>query len=135
VLQPHFNLISRDQYEGALEDLCAKHGLGVISYFSLAMGFLTGKYRSRDDDLDKSPRGRRMEDWFTDRNMALLDTMDEIAAAHDATLAQVALAWVMARPSITAPIASATSLDQLTDIMGAASLELKQSQIEQLNGV
>ncbi|MCH2459115.1 MAG: aldo/keto reductase [Henriciella sp.] len=132
VLQPHFNLITRDQYEGELEDLCAREGLGVISYFSLAMGFLTGKYRSRDD-LDKSPRGGRMGDWFTDRNMALLDTMDEIAKSHEATMAQVALAWVMARPSITAPIASATSMEQLTDIMGAANLKLSAEELGRLN--
>ncbi len=131
VLQPHFNLITRDRYEGDLEDLCAKEGLGVISYFSLAMGFLTGKYRSKDD-LGKSPRGGRMGDWFTDRNMALLDTMEDIAKAHDATMAQVALAWVMARDSITAPIASATSLDQLRDIMGAANLSLSEEEIRTL---
>lgn len=132
VLQPHFNLITRDQYEGELEDLCAREGLGVISYFSLAMGFLTGKYRSKDD-LDKSPRGGRMGDWFTDRNMALLDAMDDIAKAHNATMAQVALAWVMARPSITAPIASATSMEQLTDIMGAADLKLNADEMDRLN--
>ncbi|QYJ00168.1 aldo/keto reductase [Thalassovita mediterranea] len=132
VLQPHFNLITRDQYEGELEDLCAREGLGVISYFSLAMGFLTGKYRSKDD-LDKSARGGRMGDWFTDRNMALLDAMDEIAKTHDATMAQVALAWVMARPSITAPIASATSMEQLTDIMGAADLKLSAEEMDRLN--
>ena len=132
VLQPHFNLITRDQYEGELEDLCAREGLGVISYFSLAMGFLTGKYRSKDD-LDKSARGGRMGDWFTDRNMVLLDAMDEIAKTHDATMAQVALAWVMARPSITAPIASATSMEQLTDIMGAADLKLSAEEMDRLN--
>ena len=131
VLQPHFNLISRDQYEGRLEDLCASERLGVISYFSLAMGFLTGKYRSKDD-LDKSPRGGRMGDWFTDRNMALLAKMDEIAKAHNATMAQVALAWVMARDSISAPIASATSLDQLRDIMAAADLALSDQELETL---
>lgn len=131
VLQPHFNLITRDQYEGELEDICVREGLGVNSYFSLAMGFLTGKYRSKND-LSKSPRGGRMADWFTDWNMALLGTMDEIAQAHDASLAQVALAWVMARDSITAPIASATSLDQLNDIMGAASLTLSPRELETL---
>ena len=132
VLQPHFNLMTRDQYEGELEKLCQNKGLGVIPYFALAMGFLTGKYRSKDD-LSKSPRGGRMGDWFTDRNMKLLDTMEGIAKAHNATMAQVALAWIMARPSVTAPIASATSMDQLTDIMGAAELRFSDYDLEVLN--
>lgn len=132
VLQPHYNLMTRDQYEGQLEDLCLGHDLGVIPYFALAMGFLTGKYRSKDD-LDKSPRGRRMADWLTDRNMALLDQMEEVAHAHDATVAQVALAWLMARPSITAPIASATGMEQLEDIMGAAELRLSAEEVNKLN--
>lgn len=132
VLQPHYNLMTRDQYEGPLEDLCLDHDLGVIPYFALAMGFLTGKYRS-PADLDKSPRGRRMKDWFTDRNMALLDAMQATAKAHDATMAQVALAWLMARPSVTAPIASATKMEQLEDIMGAAELRLSAEEVNKLD--
>ena len=132
VLQPHYNLLTRDQYEGPLENLCLDHDLGVIPYFALAMGFLTGKYRSKDD-LDKSPRGRRMADWFTDRNMTLLELMKEVAHAHDATMAQVALAWLMARPSVTAPIASATKMEQLEDIMGASDLRLSAEEINKLN--
>ncbi|MGB3626144.1 MAG: aldo/keto reductase [Henriciella sp.] len=131
VLQPHLNLITRDQYVGDLEDLCLEKGLGVIPYFSLAMGFLTGKYRS-ESDLGKSPRGGRMKEWLTDRNLALLDTMEEIARRHDATMAQIALAWILERPSVTAPIASATSLDQLEDIMGAASVKLTIDEISTL---
>lgn len=131
VLQPHLNLMTRDQYVGDLEDLCLEKGLGVIPYFALAMGFLTGKYRS-EADLDKSPRGGRMKDWLTDRNMALLDTMQEIAARHEATMAQIALAWLIERPSVTAPIASATNLDQLNDIMGAASVKLSMEEIKTL---
>ncbi len=132
VLQPHYNLLVRDQYEGALETLCADEDLGVIPYFSLASGFLTGKYRS-EADLKKSPRGGGMKDKLTPRNLALLDTMETVAKAHDASMAQVALAWLMARPSITAPIASATRLDQLQDIMGAASLSLSAADMDALN--
>lgn len=132
VLQPHYNLMVRDQYEGELEDLCHEEGLGVIPYFALASGFLTGKYRTADD-LKKSPRARRMGELFRPRNMALLDTMDRVAAAHQATMAQVALAWLMARPSVTAPIASATSLAQLEDIMAAAGLSLSDDEIGDLN--
>ena len=97
VLQPHYNLLVRDQYEGALEDLCAKEGLGVIPYFALASGFLTGKYRS-EADLKKSPRGGRMKANFSERGLAILAALDKVAAAHSATPAQVALAWLMARP-------------------------------------
>ncbi|WP_084399988.1 aldo/keto reductase [Henriciella aquimarina] len=132
VLQPHYNLMTREEYEGPLEDLCLDWDLGVIPYFALAMGFLTGKYKS-EADLDKSPRGRRMKDWFTDRNMALLDLMEEVAHAHDATMAQVALAWLMARPSVTAPIASATRMAQLEDIMAAAELRLSAEEMNKLN--
>ena len=132
VLQPHYNLMTRDQFEGDLEDLSMSENLGVIPYFALAMGFLTGKYRSAGD-LDKSPRGRRMKDWFTDRNMALLDLMEEVAHAHDATMAQVALAWLMAKPSVTAPIASATKMAQLEDIMGAAELRLSAEEMTKLD--
>ncbi|MDZ4759698.1 MAG: aldo/keto reductase [Alphaproteobacteria bacterium] len=123
VLQPHYNLLVRDQFEGELETLCVKEGLGVIPYFSLASGFLTGKYRS-EADLGKSARGGGMKKNFDARGLAVLAALDRVSAAHGATQAQVALAWLMARPSITAPIASATSVDQLRDIVGAAKLRL-----------
>ena len=123
VLQPHYNLLVRDEYEGAREEVCVREGLGVIPYFSLASGFLTGKYRT-EEDLKKSPRGMRMKELLTGRGPKVLAAMDEVAARHTATLAQVALAWLMHKPSVTAPIASATSLAQLNDIMQAASLKL-----------
>lgn len=123
VLQPHYNLLVRDQYEGALEDLCVKEGLGVIPYFALASGFLTGKYRS-EADLRKSARGGRMKDLLKGRGLEILAGLDKVAAAHHATPAQVALAWLMARPSVTAPIASATSPDQLMELALAAQLTL-----------
>jgi len=131
VLQPHYNLVVRDQYEGALEDLCVKHGLGVIPYFALASGFLTGKYRT-EADLKKSARGGRMKDLLTGRGQALLAAMDTVAVRHDATLAQVALAWLMARPSVTAPIASATTAAQLKELAPAAELKLTTEDMKDL---
>lgn len=132
VLQPHYNLLVRDQYEGALEDVCVREGLGVIPYFSLASGFLTGKYRT-EADLKKSMRGGQMKALLTGRGPALLAAMDAVAARHDASLAQVALAWLMAKPSITAPIASATSVAQLQEIMPAANLKLSAEDMQALD--
>jgi aryl-alcohol dehydrogenase-like predicted oxidoreductase len=123
VLQPHYNLLVRDQYEGPLEDLCVKESLGVIPYFALASGFLTGKYRS-EADLKKSPRGGRMKANFNSRGLAILAALDKVSKARNATPAQVALAWLMARPSVTAPIASATSVTQLKELAPAAELRL-----------
>lgn len=123
VLQPHYNLLVRDQYEGALEDLCLKEGLGVIPYFALASGFLTGKYRS-EADLGKSARGGGMKKHFNERGLKILAALDSVSKAHNATPAQVALAWLMARPSVTAPIASATSVAQLKELAPAACLKL-----------
>lgn len=123
VLQPHYNLVTRDQYEGALEDICAREALGVIPYFGLAAGFLTGKYRS-PKDLGDQARAARVKDYFNERGLAVLAALDKVAAAHGATNAQIALAWLMARPSVTAPIASATSVAQLTEIMKAAAIKL-----------
>jgi aryl-alcohol dehydrogenase-like predicted oxidoreductase len=132
VLQPHYNLLVRDQYEGALEDLCAKEGLGVIPYFALASGFLTGKYRS-EADLKKSPRGGRMKANFNERGLNILAGLDRVASAHGATPAQVALAWLMARPSVTAPIASATSVQQVTELLPAAELKLTAEDLKALD--
>jgi aryl-alcohol dehydrogenase-like predicted oxidoreductase len=121
-----------DQYEGALEDLCVREGLGVIPYFALASGFLTGKYRS-EADLKKSPRGGRMKANFNQRGLAILAALDKVAAAHKATPAQVALAWLMARPSVTAPIASATSAAQMKELLPSAELKLTPDELEALN--
>ena len=131
VLQPHYNLVVRDQYEGALEDLCAKEGLGVIPYFALASGFLTGKYRS-ESDLTKSARGGRMKDLVKGRGLDILGALDKVSARHNATPAQVALAWLMARPSVTAPIASATTAAQLKELAPAAALSLTAEDITEL---
>lgn len=131
VLQPHYNLLVRDQYEGALEDICVSENLGVIPYFALASGFLTGKYRT-EADLKKSARGGRMKDLLQGRGPALLAAMDVVAARHNATLAQVALAWLMARPSIAAPIVSATSVAQLNELTPAVNIKLSADDIEEL---
>ncbi len=132
VLQPHYNLLVRDQYEGALEDVCVREGLGVIPYFALASGFLTGKYRSADD-LKKSVRGGRMKDNFNPRGLKILAALDTVAARHGATQAQVALAWLMARPSVTAPIASATSVAQMLDLAKSATLKLTAEDMKALD--
>jgi len=131
VLQPHYNLVVRDQYEGALEDLCVKEGLGVIPYFALASGFLTGKYRT-EADLKKSARGGRMKELLQGRGQALLAAMDKVAARHNATLAQVALAWLMARPSVAAPIASATTAAQMKELTPAVEIKLTAQDIKEL---
>jgi aryl-alcohol dehydrogenase-like predicted oxidoreductase len=132
VLQPHYNLLVRDQYEGALEGLCVTEGLGVIPYFALASGFLTGKYRT-EADLKKSARGGRMKDLLKGRGLDILAALDKVSNAHGATPAQVALAWLMARPSVTAPIASATSVAQLKELTPAAELKLTPEDMKALN--
>ena len=115
-----------------MEPICLKEGLGVITYFSLASGFLTGKYRSKAD-LTKSPRGEDIEKYLDARGLRMLAALDAVAARYRATPAQIALAWLMARPSVTAPIASATSLTQLKDLMKAASVKLDRDAIATLD--
>lgn len=122
-LQPHYNLVVRDAFEGPLQELCVKEGLGVIPYYALASGFLTGKYRS-PADFRKSARGPGVAKYLDARGNAVLAALDRVAARSGATMAQVALAWLMAKPGITAPIASATSVAQLEELMGAARLAL-----------
>jgi len=123
VLQPEYNLYDRKSYDGALRDLAMAEGLGVITYFSLAKGFLSGKYRS-EADLGQSPRGGGIKAYLNARGFRILQALDDVAARHGAKPAEVALAWLMARPGVTAPIASATSLDQLGSLLRAASLTL-----------
>jgi aryl-alcohol dehydrogenase-like predicted oxidoreductase len=122
-LQPHYNLYERAGFEGALQDLCARENIGVIPYFALAAGFLTGKYRS-EADFKKSPRGGGMHKFLNERGLRIVAALETVAARQDATPAQVALAWLMTRPAVTAPIASATTLPQLEEIMGALRLTL-----------
>ena len=129
-LQPEYNLYSRG-FEGELQDLCSREGIGVIPYFSLASGFLTGKYRSEADTEGKA-RGRMTKGMINPRGLAILSAMDKVAAAHSATLAQVALAWLVAK-GVAAPIASATSLEQLNELTGAADLRLTTDDVAQLD--
>ncbi len=132
VLQPLYNLVERASYEDELEAVCVQHGLGVINFYALAAGFLSGKYRSAAD-LDKSPRGAGVKKYLNPRGLAVLDALDDVAQRCNATPAQVALAWQIARPGITAPIASATSLAQLAGLVAAAHLKLDASAIERID--
>jgi aryl-alcohol dehydrogenase-like predicted oxidoreductase len=134
VLQPEYNLCERAGYEGELERLLLKERIGVITYFSLARGFLTGKYRS-EADLGKSSRGDGIKPYLDERGRTLLATLDDIAARHDATPAQIALAWLIARPSVTAPIASATTVEQLDELIRAARIKLDRDAIERLDAI
>jgi aryl-alcohol dehydrogenase-like predicted oxidoreductase len=131
-LQPRYNLYDRSDYEGDLEDLCAKENIGVIPYYGLASGFLTGKYRS-SADFGKSQRGGRMSAYLNARGYSILAALDKVAAAHGSTPAAVALAWLMARPSITGPIASATNPEQVKDFAAAARLKLSRGDIAALD--
>jgi len=131
-LQPLYNLYDRAAYESELEPLCERENIGVIPYYSLAAGFLTGKYRS-EGDIGQSARGGTVKKYLNERGFRVLAALDEVAAQYDSTPARVALAWMIARPSITAPIASATSLDQLTDLFEATKLQLSAEAIEELN--
>ncbi len=131
-MQPHYNLLVRDEFEGPLQSLCVKERLGVIPYFSLAAGFLTGKYRS-EADFGKSARGPGMKKHLNARGAAVLAALEAVAQRKGATMAQVALAWLMAKPGVTAPIASATSVAQLDELMGAARLALDAASMRELD--
>jgi aryl-alcohol dehydrogenase-like predicted oxidoreductase len=122
-LQPHYNLIERAEFEAELRDVCKTYGLGVIPYSPLAGGFLTGKYR-KDKPLPDSRRAQRLQHAMTEKNFTLIEKMDEIGKAHSATVAQVALAWLLADPVITSPIIGATSLEQLDENLGALDVNL-----------
>ena len=131
-LQPLFNLYDRVDYEKELEPLCREKGVGVISYFSLASGFLTGKYRP-GADLTKRARGAFVKKYLNARGFAIIDALDKVAQEHNITPAQVALSWLIAHPSITAPIASATNIEQLKELIEATTIELDPSAIDLLN--
>lgn len=132
VVEPLYNLLERDAFEGDLQRLCVEHGLGVIPFFGLASGFLTGKYR-RPEDAEGMARGPWIGKYLNDRGFALVDALVAVADDAGATPAQVALAWLMARPGVTAPIASATSIDQLDQLLGAMRLELSGDQMKALD--
>jgi aryl-alcohol dehydrogenase-like predicted oxidoreductase len=130
-LQPEYNLLERARFERELEPLCVKEGLGVVTYFSLAKGFLTGKYRS-EADMSKSPRGAWIKPYLGTRGMRVLSAVDAVAQRFGSSPTAVALAWLLARPSVTAPIASATSLVQLQQLMDGARLKLDQGALDTL---
>ena len=132
VIQPQYNLCERADFETNLEPLCQEHGLGVVTYYALASGFLTGKYRD-EKDLSNRPRRYNVKKYLNDRGFRILAALDAVAKLHSATLAQGALAWIMARKSVTAPIASATSVEQINELCGSMSLQLTSADIEQLN--
>ena len=131
-LQPHYNLCERSGYELGLESVCLEAGIGVIPYYSLASGFLTGKYRS-EADLSRSARGQGVKKYLNDRGFRILAALDQVAEKHASTPARVAIAWLIARPSVTAPIASATSIEQLNDLIEATRLDLDEAAIVTLN--
>jgi aryl-alcohol dehydrogenase-like predicted oxidoreductase len=131
-LQPEYNLYDRAEYESGLEAVCEREKLGVITYFSLASGFLTGKYRS-EKDVGGRARGSRVQKYFTPRGWRILDALDRVAADRKLKPGQIALAWILARPSVTAPIASATSLEQLRELTAAARLRLTPTEVGALN--
>ena len=131
VLQPHYNLLERD-YEGALTAVAERHGLACVPYFGLARGFLTGKYRRDGPDIE-SPRAQSVrEDYFDERGFAALDALDAVAQAHRTSVAAVALAWLIAQPTVLAPIASATSPEQLAELLPATELRLSPAELSLL---
>lgn len=131
-LQPEYNLYDRAGFEDGLEQFCLQNNIGVINYYALASGFLSGKYRS-EADLGQSQRGGKVKSYLNPRGMRILDALDAVAHAYDSTPASVALAWLIARPSITAPIASATSLAQLDALVAATRLQLDAEALTQLD--
>lgn len=131
-LQPQYNLYDRADFEESLAPVCLAHGLGVIPYYSLASGFLTGKYRS-EEDLSKSARGPGIKKYLNERGFRILAALDEVAAQYNSTPPKVAIAWLAARPGIIAPIASATSVEQLNELMDAVRCKLTPGSMELLN--
>lgn len=132
-LQPKYNLYERAEYEAELEPLIRKEGIGVVPYFALASGFLTGKYRS-ESDAGKSARGPGVvKKYLNERGHRILDALDLVAKGYSASPGKIALAWLMARPGITAPIASATTVEQVRDLVDATTIELDPASIQTLN--
>lgn len=132
VVQPEYNLYTRDKFEGPLAELCVREEIGVISYYALAAGFLTGKYRTKEDTQGSS-RGYRVGDYLNDKGFRILAALDEISVEMDAAPATIALAWLIAKRGLTAPIASATSLSQLETMIAAAELSLFHDQMALLD--
>lgn len=132
VLQPGYNLYDRAEFEGPLRDLAIEEDIGVITFFSLAKGFLSGKYRS-EADLGQSARGEGVKQYLNERGWRIVAALEAVAARHEAKPAEIALAWLIARPGVTAPIASATSLPQVESLIRSASVALSAADIEELD--
>lgn len=131
-LQPHYNLVVREEYEGPLQELCAAEGLACLPYFALAQGFLTGKYRPGGGDV-QSTRAARASAYLDERGLRVLSVLDEVSAAHRVSVAAVALAWLAAQPTVATPIASARTVEQLAELLPFATLTLSDSEIESLS--
>jgi aryl-alcohol dehydrogenase-like predicted oxidoreductase len=131
-LQPHYNLVHREEFERELAEVCKRYGLGVIPYSPLAKGFLTGKYRRDRKDIE-SARTSGARRYFSERNWALLELMEDISAREGKTISQIALAWLNSKPLVTAPIIGPRTLDQLDDNLGAVGLKLTFEEMEQLD--
>ena len=131
-LQPLYNLYDREKFEKEFQPFCLENNIGVINYYSLASGFLTGKYRS-ENDLTKSARGGGNKKYMNERGFKILDALDELSELYNTKVATIALAWLMVQPTITAPIASATSIDQLNDLIASVDLKLDEEAIKLLN--
>ncbi len=131
-LQPLYSLVERQEFEGALEDVCLKEKVGVIGFYSLASGFLTGKYRSKAD-MEGRTRGPRVEKYINDYGFGVIAALDDVAKRYNAKPGQIAMAWLMARPSVTAPIASATNGEQLAELLKSADIQLDAAAIQQID--
>ena len=134
-LQPHYNLVYRQEYEGDLAAVVAEHGLGTIPYSSLASGFLTGKYRDDNAGTDTSPRAGGARKYLDDRGRAVLAALDEIAAEHEVEVGTVALAWLRQQPTVAAPIASASTVEQVPGLLNSATLDLSPAELDSLSAL
>ena len=131
-LQPEYNLYDREKFEKDYQPICEQHNLSVINYYALASGFLSGKYRS-EADLGKSKRGGGIKKYLNERGFRILSALDKVAASHHTTPASVAIAWLIKQPTVAAPIASATSIEQLNALMAAATLQISSEALTELN--
>ena len=134
-VQPHYNLVHRNDVEQTIIPVAQEFGLGLVPYYSLASGFLTGKYRSADIEGQTSPRASGAAKYATEAGLKVIDALEEIGAAHDASIAATALAWLRAQPTVVAPIASARTVEQVPDLLAGARLELTSDEVAALDRV
>ncbi|MEV4668138.1 aldo/keto reductase [Microbacterium sp. LWO12-1.2] len=134
-VQPHYNLVHRNEVEETIIPVAEEFGLGLVPYYSLASGFLTGKYRSTDAEGQSSPRAQGAAKYATDAGLRIIDTLEEIGEAHGASIAATSLAWLRAQPTVAAPIASARTVEQVPDLLAGARLELTAEEVQVLNRV